>query len=355
MADEILRSKHGFGNLVDVAAVLEAGKIDAHDILFLDGKTEPKIGWIDKDGEFRLVDNQNVIVVEGDSLPEVGKAGKVYIFNDEGYFWNGTKFVNFCKPTDLTQLEAELVEKINKALAEAKAYTDEKSEEIKSYADQKSEDVKSYTDQKVEDVKSYADEKVEKVSDEVKHVYEKIKYEITDTPVGTLIDYREDEIRIMCPKDAVFTQQSVGVGGNPNSYYMTFKTYYPNKNVVGYMEHLGDLSDSEILTKSSTDKYGRVYQTTWLALADYDASTDSWTYRGKESSKDNYYGYDYQIDWYDENNVMIGSNSIRINLSNEECHFINEPYYVGSMMKEIDTIIEERIAEVESAYEVIEF
>ena len=31
------------------------------------------------------------------------------------------------------------------------------------------------------------------------------------------------------------------------------------------------------------------------------------------------------------------------------------PYYIGGMMKEIDTKIEEKVAEVESAYEVIEF
>lgn len=55
MAD---RAKHAFGNLADVQAALDAGKINAYDILFLDGDTEPKVGWIDKNGVFRLVENE---------------------------------------------------------------------------------------------------------------------------------------------------------------------------------------------------------------------------------------------------------------------------------------------------------
>ena len=113
--------------------------------------------------------------------------------------------------------------------------------------------------------------------------------------------------------------------------------------------------DSEILTDFSTDKYGRRYQPTWLALAKYDETTDTWTYYGASSSKDRYIGWDYQIDWYDDNGVMIASDSIRINLSNEDCHYEIKPYYVGAMMAEVETKIEEKIAEVEAAYEIIEF
>lgn len=56
MAD---RAKHAFGNLTDVQAALDSGKIDAYDILFLDGDTEPKVGWVDKNGVFRLVKNES--------------------------------------------------------------------------------------------------------------------------------------------------------------------------------------------------------------------------------------------------------------------------------------------------------
>lgn len=55
MAD---RAKHAFGSLADVEMALQSGKINAYDILFLDGDTEPKVGWIDKNGIFRLVENE---------------------------------------------------------------------------------------------------------------------------------------------------------------------------------------------------------------------------------------------------------------------------------------------------------
>lgn len=51
------KAKHAFGNLADVQTALDGGLIDAYDILFLDGDTEPKVGWIDKNGVFRLVEN----------------------------------------------------------------------------------------------------------------------------------------------------------------------------------------------------------------------------------------------------------------------------------------------------------
>lgn len=303
------KTKFGFGNSSDVERAIQEGKINARDVLFLDEDSDnPKIGW-------------------------VTKSGKAVILTDE--------------KADLSEIEAD-VEALELELTK-KANANEVEAKIAEKADVSEVDEK--IGKVVTDAKAYTDGKVEAAVNE--HLIK--KYEITSLPNGTLIDYREDEIRIMCPKDAVFTKQSVGTGGNPNSYYMTFKTYYPNKDVVGYMEHLGDLSDSEILTKSSTDKYGRVYQTTWLALADYDASTDSWIYRGKESSKDGYYGYDYQIDWYNADGVMIASDSIRINLANEDCYFASKPYYVGEIKKEIDTKIEERIAEVESAWEIVEF
>ena len=191
------------------------------------------------------------------------------------------------------------------------------------------------------------------------YAHEQIKYEFTDTPAGTLVDYRENEIRVMCPSDAVFEKQNVGVGGDANTYYGTFKTYVYDDNIVGYKEHLGNQSDPEILKDLKVDKYGRRFQPTWLGLAKYDEATGTWTYYGATSTSEKMIGWDYQIDWYDANDVMVGSDSIRINLSNEKCHFVNEPYFVGKMMKEvdekIDTKIEEKIAEVESAYEVIEF
>lgn len=328
------KAKHAFGMLENIDKALLDGLVDSYDILFMkDAKGNPHIGWIDANGEKVVLDNgnDNIVVVKEESLPESGETGKVYIFREDGYFWNGSEFINFCKPTDVSALAAEIAKK-----ADASALSD-----VEAAA-------KAYTDGKVESA-------VEAAMSE--HLVK--RYIIEDVPAGTLVDYFDKEIRIMCPADAEFAKQSVGAGGNPNNYYMTFKTYAPSDDVVGYIEHLGDQADPEILTDLKTDKYGRKYQPTWLSLAGYDESTDTWTYRGKNSSTEKYVGWDYQIDWYNADRVMVKSDSVRINLSNEDCHNTIEPYYVGSIMKEvdtkIDTKIEEKIAEVEAAYEVIEF
>ena len=115
------------------------------------------------------------------------------------------------------------------------------------------------------------------------------------------------------------------------------------------------LVDKEILTSFNVDENGRRYQPSWLALAKYDETTGVWNYYGKNSTANKYIGWDYQIDWYNADGVMIASDSVRINLSNENCHSIIEPYYVSSMKKEIETFVEEKIAEVESGSEIIEF
>jgi hypothetical protein len=297
MAD---KARHAFGSSSNVESAIQAKKIDAYDILFLDGDTDsPKIGWVDKNG-------------------------KAVILKDE--------------KADLTELEAEVAKKAN-------------AEEVKAEIEESSKDT-------VATAKAYTDGKVESAVEAAMSEHLVKRYKVEDVPAGTLVDYFDKEISIMCPVDAEFVKQAVGTGGDANTYYMTFKTYAPSDDVVGYIEHLGDVVDSEILTDLKTDEYGRKYQPTWLGLAKYDEAT-GWAYYGKNSSVEKYIGWNYQIDWYDANGVMVKSDVIRINLSNEDCHNTIEPYYVGSMKKEFDTKIEERIeeriAEVEAAYEVIEF
>ena len=101
--------KPAFGSSENVQQALDQGLIDKYDLLLLDGNTDiPKVGWVDAKGEIKIVDTEKVIVVEGESLPESGETGKIYIFGQDGYFWNGNEFVNLCKPTDLTELESQV-------------------------------------------------------------------------------------------------------------------------------------------------------------------------------------------------------------------------------------------------------
>lgn len=337
------RARHAFGSSASLQQAIQAGKVDYFDILFLDGDTQPKIGWIDKTGNPVIVEPENGVVVET-TLPETGEPGKIYIVGEDAFVWTGEKFANLCKPTDVSELEAELA---------TKADAEEVENKLSSKADIAKVDEKldKVATESIASAKAYTDEKVEAAVAE--HLVK--SYEIADVPIGTLVDYRDNEIRIMCPHDAIFTKQAVGENGDPNCYYATLKTYVPNDAVVGYIEHLGDQVDPEILSTFSTDEYGRKYQSTWLAIARYDETASVWSYYGVTSTKEHYIGWDYQIDWYDVNGVMIASDNVRINLSNEACHYEIKPYYIGAISKEVEEIIAEKIAEVEVTYEVIEF
>ena len=108
MAEELLRSKHAFGALERVLDAISNEVVDAYDILFLKDKNgKPYIGWVDKNNQpVILQDEKEIITVP--TLPSTGETGKLYIYESDGYFWNGTEFVNLCKQTDVSVLEEEL-------------------------------------------------------------------------------------------------------------------------------------------------------------------------------------------------------------------------------------------------------
>lgn len=306
------RAKHAFGTLEKIDQALISGTIDAYDILFVkDANGKPYVGWIDKDG-------QKVIVDDSKELAELERLLTTKA-NAEEIAELETELAKKASTEEVSQLESELAKKAS-------------AEEVST---------------KFGEIETALDDVAN-----ASHMNEKIKYEIADVPTGTLVKMNDGEIRIMCPKDSTFTKQAVGAGGNPNNYYMTFKTYVYDDNIVGYKEHLGDQVDAEILTDLKTDKYGHRYQPTWLTLAEYDESNDTWTYRGASSNVDKYEGWDYQIDWFDANGVMIASDSVRINLSNEDCHYAIKPYYGVSTTEEIETKVEEVV--VTKVEEVVE-
>ena len=163
----------------------------------------------------------------------------------------------------------------------------------------------------------------------VEQLYQKVKYEIVNTPEGTLIDYSDKEIRIMCPTDTKWTKQSVGATGNPNMYYMGFKAYAP-KGAVSFKEgDRGEIIDEMFTFDNAfagTDELGRNYSICWLALASYDEASDTWTYFGKNSTSTKFIGWSYVVEWYDANGHIIESDYMRINLTNEQCHYSVEYY-----------------------------
>jgi hypothetical protein len=170
-------------------------------------------------------------------------------------------------------------------------------------------------------------------------VYVTHKYEIFSKPQGTLVDYRDKEIRVMCPTDTEWIRQTSGDDADPNSYYIGFKAYAPN-GATGFKEDLSqNITDNTMYYFENNDfagidEYGRCFSIVWLPAAKLE--NDAWIYYGATSTKDKYVGWYYSVEWYDGDNRLVGSDCIKINLSNEECHSLVEPYYIADIIKQVD-------------------
>ncbi len=192
--------------------------------------------------------------------------------------------------------------------------------------------------------------------DAIPSVYVAHKYEVTGVPVGTLVDYRDKEIRVMCPADTEWKLQNVGANGNANMYYMGFKAYAP-EGAISFKEDDKDFIEDQAMYYfenndfAGVDKYGRKYSIVWLALARYDEATQTWTYYGSMSSESKYIGWYYTVEWYDADGKVIASDQIRINLSNEDCHNNIKPYYMANYAtsSEVD-VLKDSIAEMGESY-----
>lgn len=171
-------------------------------------------------------------------------------------------------------------------------------------------------------------------------IFENVKYEISSKPVGTLVDYRDKEIRVMCPTDTQWTLQTSGANADANAYYIGVKAYAPD-SAVSFKEDIAEIITDNTMYYfegndfDGVDTYGRKYSIVWLPVAKYDPDADSWTYYGANSSKEHYVGWYYSVEWYDADGKKISSDCIRINLSNETCHTTIEPYYMADVIKEI--------------------
>ena len=186
------------------------------------------------------------------------------------------------------------------------------------------------------------------VTDDYAHaVFAQNKYEVTPIE-GMYVKYGIDEIRLNTQR-VVPTHQSVGAGGNPNAYYVTFKAYAP-EGARYSIESNGSVTDPEPLPLS-VDKYGRYYSVIWTTIATYDGS--SWTLIGDSSTVDKYLGFNFTFIWYAEDKTTIlGADKVRVLLTNDECHNDLVPDIVArrieSKLAELETKIEEKYATIDS-------
>lgn len=331
MAD---KAKFAFGSLAGLQGALDSGKVDAFDMLCLVDEGVARIGWVDKQGVPQIVNVPEDDVLVVDALPETGKTGVIYIVGEVVYVWNGEKFIVISESTDLVSVKEQL------------AALEEKASSLEELVAALEAEVAAKID-----------------AEEAEARYLSRKYEITSVPVGTLVNYGEKEIRVMCPADTQWVKQSVGANGNANMYYMGFKAYAPEGAVSFKEDDLATIEDQTMYyfegnDFAGTDKYGRKYSIVWLALAVYDETSDTWSYFGEKSSTEKYIGWYYSVEWYDADGVVIASDRIRINLSNEACHSEIKPFYMSEVEAEIkkytDAQIEAKIEEI-SEIPVVEF
>ena len=106
-------AKHAYGNSENLLKAVENGAVDAYDILFLDGDTDPKIGWIDKNGEVKIVQNGSNQIIHVDELPTAnGDTNVIYVYNNECYIWNGNECVTVTNSVDIEEVELAINTKI---------------------------------------------------------------------------------------------------------------------------------------------------------------------------------------------------------------------------------------------------
>lgn len=190
--------------------------------------------------------------------------------------------------------------------------------------------------------------------DTIPSVYVARKYEVSSKPVGTIVDYRDKEIRVMCPTDTEWTLQNSGEGADANTYYIGFKAYAPD-SAVSFKEDLAEIIADDTMYYfdgndfAGVDVNGRKFSIVWLPVA---KNTDgTWTYYGAKSTNSKYIGWYYTVEWYSEAGKVIGMDSIRINLSNEDCHNNIKSFYgvENDVHTEIASI-QETVATMEESY-----
>ena len=171
---------------------------------------------------------------------------------------------------------------------------------------------------------------------EASEILEHVAYEISSKPIGTLVDYREKEIRVMCPVDTEFTLQNSGENADANAYYIGFKAYAP-AGAVSFKEDTAEIIADPTMYYfdnnefAGVDKYGRKYSIIWLPVAN--CVDGAWTYYGAKSTVNKYIGWHYSVEWYDANGIKIAADTIRINLANEDCYTAIEPFYMANVVK----------------------
>jgi hypothetical protein len=97
------------------------------------------------------------------------------------------------------------------------------------------------------------------------------------------------------------------------------------------------------------DEYSRCFSIIWLPVAKN--VNGVWKYYGETSTESKYVGWYYTVEWYDANGRIIDTDTIRINLSNENCHNNINSFYgpENDLATEVDEI-KESVVQMQNVY-----
>ena len=320
-----------------------AGTQAAYDAL--ESRSSKTLYWCEDTGILYKGDinfTKGVILVDDVLALPKGGNGLVYMNkgNHAGYMWEDGKWVLIIKPVS-TVIDANST---NDEIPTAKAVYEAI---VAAQMADKEVDLSGYMQTVDADAKYVAKEDMPTTladyttKAEAYDVFEHVKYEITNKPNNVQVNYRDKEIRIMCPADTQYTLQNVGATGNANNYYIAMRVYAPSDDVVSFKEDMAYPIADETMYYfegndfAGVDKYGRKYSICWLAVANYDESTNTWTYYGKNSTTEKYIGWTYSVEWYNADGVVVDSDCMRINLANEDCYADMIPSYVTSAIADV--------------------
>lgn len=142
------KARHAFGNSENLQNAIDTGVIDNYDILFLDGGTDPKVGWIDRDG--------NTVIVKSTATLE----GQVANLE--------TEMSNKISSAEAeTKINEVVTEKVNTVVSEQVETI--VSEKVETVVNEKVETIDASIDEKVEEAvnsaNSYTDDRIAEISE----------------------------------------------------------------------------------------------------------------------------------------------------------------------------------------------
>lgn len=344
----------GAGNYQNILNAISKGTISYPAWMYC--RDRQMLGFVEPDGSFVLMKGDNKKSVEYvNELPEIGDTDILYISAGIAYTYDGEKFNQLGK--DYSEELTALDSKVTTIEGKVKALEDIAHQVVDT----------SELEGRIETLEKTIEE-IEVCSCD--GLYETIKYEVSYKPVGTLVDYREKEIRIMCSDDKFELQQS-GENADANKYYIGIKAYAPSEDIVGFKEAIDKTISDDTMYYFENNEFagvnadGRKYSIIWLPVAIFENNV--WTYYGDNSSIEHYVGWYYSVEWYDANGVVVASDCIKINLSNKACHYAVEPYYILEVKAEVEALkesnadvveklstITDQVIEIEERVEIVE-